>query len=95
MSEIFIDHLKEEINKIPEGICCVCGHKLDSHIDEKKVWRCHSLGQDFYQCECALRKGRNFFDNHDLITVYDLKRRLLRQLEELKNESTLLSSMSY
>jgi len=43
--------MKEE-----EYHCCVCGHKLSSHIDEGKYWRCHAIGPDGYQCECRLLK---------------------------------------
>jgi hypothetical protein len=58
-----------------KGICSVCGHKLASHISEGDGWRCHSIGQDCYQCECFLRRraessyrgviqfiGKDFYD---------------------------------
>lgn len=69
---------------IPDGICCCCGHKLDNHIDEKEGWRCHSLGEDFYQCECYLRKNR-----YDSIEGYDLKKRVEQMLKELSEEKIL------
>lgn len=84
----FGDILKEVMKpeSIPEGICCVCGHALDNHIDEGEVWRCHSLGQDFYQCECVLRKDRGFFtvETADPISYYDMKRRANKHLQEFK-----------
>jgi hypothetical protein len=69
---------------LAEKICCVCGHKLDNHIDEGEVWRCHSLGQDAYQCECALRKGRTLEDEPDAIEQYDLQKRIDEKIQELK-----------
>jgi len=51
--------------------CCVCGHNLNSHVSEKTVWRCHALGKDCFQCECALRKDRA----ENKINYYDLKER--------------------
>lgn len=66
-----------------ESICCVCGHKLANHLDEGRVWRCHSLGQDAYQCECALRKGRFHF-GEDTIDFYDLQKRIDKKCQEIK-----------
>ena len=63
--------------EIPEGVCCCCGHKLSTHIDEGDGFRCHSLGQDCFQCECFLRKGR-----YASIEGYDLKKRLRRYIKE-------------
>lgn len=57
---------------VPDGICCVCGDKLSSHIDEGDGWRCHSISVDGCQCECYLRKGRAQGD----INYYDLKKRI-------------------
>lgn len=31
---------------------------LSMYSDEGGGWRCHSLAEDGYQCECWLRKGR-------------------------------------
>lgn len=64
---------------IEKGICCVCGHKLSSHIDEDNGWRCHSLGPDAYQCECFLRKDRA---GKEGINYYDLKIRTAKMVEE-------------
>jgi len=61
-----------------DGICCVCHHPLANHIDEGKWWRCHSLGADFYQCECRLQE----YGDKD---YYDLGKRIKEQLEDLKN----------
>ena len=84
MSEIISEFLGEEIDKIPDELCCVCGHELGNHIDEGDVWRCHSLGQDFYQCECVLRKDKSFLDLDNDINYYDLKRRIKKQIMEAK-----------
>ena len=80
----FWEHLIEGFLKIPGNTCTVCGHKLDNHVDERDGWRCHSIGQDFYQCECYLRKGR--YDEG--IEGYDLKTRLLGNpdLKEFKEK---------
>jgi len=87
----------EEADKIPDGICIVCGHSLSNHIDERDVWRCHSLGQDFYQCECALRKDRSASWEGRLLSVhigepdisyYDLKKRIKKQSQESKSFKT-------
>jgi hypothetical protein len=48
------------------GICCVCGHKLEYHLDEGGVWRCHALGPDTYQCECRLLKYLGDKERYDL-----------------------------
>lgn len=63
---------------IPDDVCCCCGHKLKNHIDEGDGWRCHNLGQDWYQCECFLRKSQT--DNE--IKGFDLKLRLQQYIEE-------------
>lgn len=68
--------------EIPNDICCVCGHNLGNHLDEGDVWRCHNLGQDWYQCECALRKGRVIEKSLDIIEQYDLKKRMLQYIDE-------------
>ncbi len=60
-------------------ICCVCSHELSYHLDEKKGWRCHLLGQDGYQCECWLRKGR-----YESIEGYELHKRIKEMKEELR-----------
>ncbi len=65
--------------KILEGICCVCGHQLNDHLDESNGWRCHSLGQDYYQCECWLRKDRT---NNEGIDYYDHIKRKFQFLKE-------------
>jgi len=62
-----------------EPVCCVCGHYLANHFDEGNVWRCHSLGQDAYQCECALRK-----DEPDTIEHYDLQKRINKKVKEIE-----------
>ena len=85
MEEV-VNHFQKFI-EFGKNICCVCHHDLDVHIDEKDVWRCHSLGADGYQCECALRKNRtddNISD--DNISYYDLAKRSKKQLEELEVE---------
>lgn len=55
-----------------QSICCVCKHSLDSHISEEKVWRCHQLGEDCFQCECVLRKDRA----KNKISYYDFNLRI-------------------
>lgn len=50
------------IEDIKPKLCCVCGHPLDSHIEEQAVWRCQIVGGDGFQCECGLNKARAFFD---------------------------------
>ncbi len=72
------EHFKKMIEK-GKNICCVCNHDLDYHIDEKDIWRCHSLGADGWQCECILRKDRA--ENNK--SYYDLERRVKEQIEEL------------
>lgn len=74
---------------IPEGVCCVCGHRLGAHLFEKGVyngerikddgWRCHSLCVDGYQCECFLRK----FDEDEKLEDYDLKKRCMKNNESV------------
>jgi len=76
------DILTQIDNDVPNGICCCCGHTLNSHIDENEGWRCHSLAQDFYQCECYLRKNKGLNIDHDKIGNYDLKKRIKRYLKE-------------
>lgn len=66
-----------------EEICCLCIHKLSSHIDEGDGWRCHSLGQDAFQCECFLRKDRA--ENN--IQYYNLKKRKNEMLKEILGEN--------
>jgi len=60
------------------GICCVCGHRLDEHVDEGDAWRCHSLGPDAYQCECALRQVKA---GDEGLGYYDLGKRIDEQAE--------------
>jgi hypothetical protein len=67
-------------------ICCVCGHPLEFHIDEKRVgdeiipgwWRCHRLARDGYQCECRLLQ----WNEGSKIEEYDVDLRLEQLLEE-------------
>jgi len=61
------------------AVCCVCGHALDHHVSEKDVWRCHCLGADLYQCECALRKNRSKRG----ISYYDFRLRRNEMREEV------------
>lgn len=80
-----IEYIRENFQKIIEigdGICCVCHHHLDIHIDEEDIWRCHALGTDGSQCECALRKNRADGD----ISYYDLAKRSRQRLEDLEKE---------
>lgn len=61
-------------------ICCVCGHSLDSHVDEGDGWRCHSIATaDSYQCECWLRKDRA----ENKIEYYDVERRIEENPEQI------------
>ncbi len=62
-----------------KGVCCLCQHSLQDHIDETLGWRCHALGTDFYQCECFLRKKR-----YKNIQGYDLRKRIIQQEKETK-----------
>ncbi len=71
----------QKIIDIGKNKCCVCIHDLVYHIDEGSVWRCHSLGADGYQCECALRKK---IAKH--ISFYDLAMRAKEQVDDLKLE---------
>jgi hypothetical protein len=64
--------MSDTLEKYVDNICCCCGHSLDHHVDEGTGWRCHSLGRDFYQCECFLRKDRY----EDGIKGYDLQKRI-------------------
>lgn len=70
------------------GICCVCGHRLDRHIDEGEWWRCHSLGPDSYQCECRLLKhlDEEYGLPNEGIEGYDLGKRIDEVIAELKRE---------
>lgn len=87
MTEELLKEVFTEIDEIPDEVCCVCGHSLRSHVDEDSVWRCHSLGQDFYQCECALRKDRAVLMRpEDPVSYYDLKRRIKKQVEEAEGD---------
>jgi hypothetical protein len=69
-----------------ERICCVCGHPLDAHFDEKRPgdniipgwWRCHSLARDGYQCECRLLQ----WNEESKIEEYDVDVRREQLLEE-------------
>jgi len=81
MEDILKDFFKKIIDK-GKNVCCVCGHDLGYHIDDNDYWRCHSLGADGWQCECILRKNRA--ENN--ISYYDLSRRAMKQMEELKND---------
>ena len=77
--KMFKDAIKKHMvqDKVSiEGICCVCHHKLDRHIDEGDGWRCHCLDGSMYQCECYLRKDRAESD----ISYYDFQKRVLEQL---------------
>ncbi len=89
------DFMQKFSEKIPKDTCSVCGHTLSSHIDEKSGWRCHSLGPDFYQCECWLRKNRyddglNGYDFHKRQDGYlkeDLKlEKFMRETQIVKNQ---------
>ena len=64
--------------------CVVCGHKLSVHIDEGDGWRCHSFGPDLSQCECFLRKNRDFFDVD--LEFYSLEKRVEEMKKELLRE---------
>jgi hypothetical protein len=78
-----INEIMEHFQKIIDlgkDKCCVCHHDLGDHIDEGNIWRCHSLGADGYQCECALRKDRT----EKNISFYDLARRAKEQVDEVK-----------
>ena len=63
-------------NDVPEGVCCVCMHKLDHHVPEQRshnlIWRCHSINIDAMQCECRLCKLEYVKD----INYYDLRSRM-------------------
>jgi hypothetical protein len=83
MMEELIKASFQEIIDLGENVCCICRHNFDVHIDEEDIWRCHALGVDWYQCECALRKNRA--DND--ISFYDLAKRCKKQLEELDIET--------
>jgi len=75
--------------EIPENVCCICGHPLNSHIDEGEGWRCHSLDASFYQCECWLRKHEfaSTIDYYDLKKRRDSNTELSDLLNALKEES--------
>ena len=78
-----------DIKEIPEGICCVCGHSLDTHFDEEKGWRCHRISSDGYQCECWLRKHEyaETRDYYDLKSRYDGNEELQSLLQLLREDS--------
>lgn len=65
-----------------KGTCVVCGHKLNSHIDENEIWRCHSLGVDGFQCECALRKSRTIDNKIEYFDTYMRFEQMLNELVE-------------
>lgn len=74
-------------DKYEDDTCCVCGHSLNSHIDEGDGWRCHSLDRSFYQCECWLRKHEyaetiNYYDLNKRIQKNDELTELLKMLKE-------------
>lgn len=73
-------------SEVEEDVCCVCGHPLWMHIDERNGWRCHALGPDGYQCECFLRKDKAKGD----ISYYSLEKRVKEFKRELKKEIELL-----
>jgi hypothetical protein len=71
-----------------DRICCVCNHKLSTHIDEDSGWRCHSIATiDSYQCECFLRKDRA--ENN--IEYYDLKRRIEENPDQIDKVLKMLA----
>ena len=70
----------ESTQEIPFGVCCVCGHKLEWHVDEGGHWRCHAVHIDSYQCECILKKDKDFIEG---IEYYDLKKRIEENPENL------------
>ena len=74
------DLLYNDLDRIPEGICCICGHKLSAHVDEDEYWRCHLLAQDVYQCECRLVKETDI----DKLEDFDLKKRMLKHRKEFE-----------
>lgn len=39
-----------------DKICIICEHKLNHHIDDGDVYRCHALSTDSFQCECRIQK---------------------------------------
>jgi hypothetical protein len=65
-----------------DEICCCCLHNITSHLDEGDGWRCHSLGQDAFQCECFLRKDKAEND----VQYYNLEKRKIQMLKEIKGE---------
>jgi len=72
----------EHPEKLPEKMCCICGHALLTHFEElptlsKIGWRCHCLGLDGYQCECFLRKD----SVASKVDYYDFKRRVIERTE--------------
>jgi len=82
--EDLIKYEAKMLKKFPgnEPICCVCGHKLSSHVGEGDFWRCHSLMTfDLYQCECCLRKDRAEGD----INYYNTQSRIKEQMLELSD----------
>jgi hypothetical protein len=75
-------HINEEKFKPRETTCCVCGHSLTDHVDAGTVWRCHCLGPDGYQCECALRKDRY----PGGVDGYPLEKRAKQFVQEIQDE---------
>jgi len=87
-----LENIKETLYKVwekkleetPNGICCVCGHPLDSHRDEGEYWRCHHLDASGYQCECRLIKKTHPQGKERPLSYYDLRRRIESKLKEMK-----------
>lgn len=74
----------KEIEATKERICCVCGHNLSSHIEEKDWYRCHSIGSCYSQCECRLIK-EGLMGEHPL-EYYDLEKRQTEFLSEIRRK---------
>ena len=69
-----------------EEYCCVCGHKLSSHLKEEGGWRCHSLATiDGYQCECFLRDD---IVGEEGLSYYDAIERKRQREKELDMKKT-------
>jgi len=76
----YMEKIKEQFGDEP--VCCVCGHKLSSHVDEEDGWRCHSVATfDLYQCECWLRKDRV---EDEGIDYYSAQKRMEEHKKEFK-----------
>lgn len=84
-----LEKVLKRYENIEPGICCVCGHDLDFHIDEGDGWRCHSLGDDWFQCECWLRKD----EIADTKLFYDLKNRIDNNEEHQEMIAWLIRSL--